>query len=157
MASWRELVEAEPAFAEQVRIIFDRHRHKTIATLRRDGSPRISGIEVDFGDDDLWFGSMPGSLKARDLVRDHRFALHSGSDDPPAWTDDAKVAGVVEHVVDPDQIVVLTGATGEGPGAARYFRADLREVVLTRLGEPADHLVIESWHEGRGLRRVERR
>ena len=157
MASWRDLVEAEPAFAEQVRIAFDRHRHKTIATLRRGGAPRISGIEADFVGDDLWFGGMADSRKVLDLLRDPRFALHSGSDDPPEWTGDAKVAGIAEHVTDPEQIADLVGATGEGPGAASYFRADLCEVVLTRLGEPADHLVIESWHEGRGLHRVERR
>jgi hypothetical protein len=31
------------------------------------------------------------------------------------------------------------------------------EVVLIRLGEPSDHLVIESWREGGAVRRVERR
>ena len=107
--------------------------------------------------DDLWFGGMPDSRKVRDLLRDPRFALHSGSDDPPAWTGDAKVAGKAVHVTDPDQIAVLVAVTGEGPGPASYFRADLQEVVLTRLGEPADHLLIEAWHAGRGLERNERR
>ena len=156
MASWRELVAAEPAFAEQVRMVFDRHRHKTIATLRRDGSPRISGIEAQIVGDDLWFGGMPDSRKVQDLLRDPRFALHSGSDDPPAWTGDAKVAGDAEHVTDPDQLAALVAAIGEGPGPASYFRADLQEVVLTRLGEPADHLLIEAWHVGRGLQRIAR-
>ena len=57
-------------------------------------------------------------------------------------------------MTDQNQIAVLVAVTGEGPGPASYFRADLQEVVLTRLGEPADHLLIESWHAGRGLRRV---
>ena len=157
MASWRELVEAEPAFAAQVRTVFDRHRHKTITTLRRDGSPRISGIEAQIVGDDLWFGGMPDSRKIRDLLRDPRFALHSGSDDPPGWTGDAKVAGEAVYVTDPKQIAALAATTGEGPGPASYFRADLQEVVLTCLGEPADHLLIESWHVGRGLERNMRR
>ena len=157
MASWQVLVETEPAFAEQVRIAFDRHRHKTIATIRRDGSPRISGIEADFVGDDLWFGGMADSRKVLDLLRDPRFALHSGSDDPPAWTGDAKVAGEAVHVTDPTEIAALNASTGEGPGPASYFRADLQEVVLTRLGEPADHLLIESWHATRGLQHFERR
>jgi hypothetical protein len=151
------LVEAEPAFAERVQALFDRHPHKTIATLRRDGSPRISGIEALIVGDHLWFGGMPDSRKVRDLLRDARFALHSGSDDPPGWTGDAKVAGRAEHVTDPDRIAALVAATGEGSGPASYFRADLQEVVLTRLGEPADHLLIEAWHEGRGLQRIARR
>ena len=71
------------------------------------------------------------------------------------WTGDAKVAGLAVEVTDED---VLAGfAEDTPPGPFHLFRLDLTEVVLVRLGEPADHLVIESWHEGRGLRRVERR
>ncbi len=43
------------------------------------------------------------------------------------------------------------------PGPSHLFRADIREVVLTRVGDPPDHLVIERWKEGEGLRRFERR
>jgi hypothetical protein len=43
------------------------------------------------------------------------------------------------------------------PGPFRLFRADVTDAVLVRAGEPPDHLVVESWHEGRDLRRVERR
>jgi hypothetical protein len=37
------------------------------------------------------------------------------------------------------------------------FRVDIGEVVLTRVGQPPDHLVIESWHPDRGLEQRERR
>lgn len=154
MASWRQLVAAEPEFADRVQQYFDRHVHKTIATLRLDGSPRISGIEATVTGEEVWFGGMPGSRKVLDLLRDPRFALHFGSDDPPNWTGDAKVAGTAVPMTDPEQLAALIG---EADQAVTYFRADLREVVLTRLGEPADHLVIEAWHEERGLTRVERR
>lgn len=152
MSSWEEMAAAEPGFAEQVREIFDAHRHKTLATLRRDGSPRISGIEARFEQGELWLAAMPDSAKARDLRGDPRLALHSASEDPPlrnpgAWPGDAKIAGYAVEVADTDR-----------PGAASgRFRIDIREVVLTRIGRPADHLVIESWHPGRGLRRRERR
>jgi hypothetical protein len=33
---------------------------------------------------------------------------------------------------------------------------DVTEVVLTRVGDPPDHLVIELWREGQGLRRTRR-
>lgn len=111
-----------------VRMMFDRHRHKTIATLRRDGSPRISGIEALVVGDDLWFGGMLDSRTVRDLLRDPRFALYSGSDDPPEWTGDARVTGRAVDVTDPERIAALIAATGEGPGPASYFRADLQEV-----------------------------
>jgi len=67
--------------------------HKTIATLRRDGSPRISGTEYRFTEGELWFGSMHGAMKALDLRRDPRFALQSAPADPPGWDGDAKLAG----------------------------------------------------------------
>jgi Pyridoxamine 5'-phosphate oxidase len=150
MASWREIEEAEPEFAGRVRRLFDAHRHKTIATLRADGSPRISGIEAQFVDGELTFGSMPRSRKGADLLRDPRFALHSASEDPPegdpaGWGGDAKVAGRA----------VLVGEL-EGEVSGQSFRAELEEVVLTGLNDAATMLVIESWRQGRGVRRVER-
>ena len=46
-----------------MRTLFDAHQYKTIATLRADGSPRISGIETVFEDGELIFGSMPNARK----------------------------------------------------------------------------------------------
>ena len=46
MTAWRDVQAAAPEFADRVQRLFDAHRHKTIATLRADGAPRISGIEV---------------------------------------------------------------------------------------------------------------
>src|SRR5215217_2840860 len=134
MASWSELEAQAPELARTAREHFDKHKHKTLATLRKDGSPRISGTEAEFVDGDLRFGSMWRAVKALDLMRDPRFALHSGSDDPDdGWSGDAKVAGRAEVV-----------ATGEGK--SHTFRADITELVVVRRGEPADHIVIESWH-----------
>ena len=65
MTAWKDVERAEPEFAQRVRGLFDGHRHKTIATLRADGSPRISGIEVAFEDGELAFGSMPNAPRAR--------------------------------------------------------------------------------------------
>jgi Pyridoxamine 5'-phosphate oxidase len=143
MASWSEVEAQAPELAARARQIFDAHKHKTIATLRRDGSPRISGTELELEDGEMWLGSMWRSVKALDLQRDGRFALHSGSADPPDWTADAKVAGRAEEVTE--------------PGASSHrFRLDIAELVVTSIGEPRDHIVIESWHEGRGLRRKKR-
>jgi hypothetical protein len=153
MASWSDVVATAPEFAEAAQRILDARRHKTIATLRRDGSPRISGIEASVADGELWFGAMWRSLKALDLRRDPRFALHSGSEDPPGWTADAKVAG---RAVEIDAASEPGGEAGS-PASSHRFRADISEVVITRLGDPPDHLVIELWREGGALRRIERR
>jgi Pyridoxamine 5'-phosphate oxidase len=148
MTAWREVERVEPAFARRVRDLFDAHRHKTIATLRADGSPRISGIEVVFEDGELTFGSMSNSRKGADLRRDARCALHSATIDPidgaeAQWPGEAKVAG---------RAVAMPTASGDGD----RFRVEVAEVVHTHLNEGATLLVIEWWNPSRGLQRVER-
>ncbi len=150
MATWNDIENAEPEFAARVRGLFDAHKHKTIATLRADGSPRISGIETEFAGGELTFGSMPGARKGADLRRDPRFALHSASVDPPegnesAWAGDAKVAGRA----------VFAGPL-DGDVSGDLFRTDLEEVVVIGLNPDATALVIETWTPAGGLHRVER-
>ena len=101
MPSWSDFEAAAPELAASVRRRLDAHTHKTLATVRGDGSPRISGTESQIIDGELWIGSMWDARKARDLRRDPRFALHSGSEDPPGWDGDAKLAGVVEEITEP--------------------------------------------------------
>lgn len=157
MASWSEIEAEAPELAARARRAFDRHVHKTLATLRRDGSPRISGSEIIFADGELWIGSMPGAVKALDLRRDPRFALHSASEDPPGREGDAKVAGHVEEVANPERKAAILGGE-HGANGAHLFRAEISELVVTRVaGDPPDHLLIESWHDGRGVSRRERR
>ena len=156
MPSW-SVVEAEaPKLAALARRFLDAHVHKTLATLRRDGSPRISGTEVTFADGELWLGSMGGSVKALDLRRDPRFALHSGSANPPEWTGDAKLAGRVEEVTDRERKTAIIGGRAS-PDSSHLFRADITELVVVRLGDPPDHLLIETWHPELGVSRRERR
>lgn len=155
MSSWSEFESAAPALAARVRERLDAHTHKTLATLRRDGAPRISGTEATFADGELWIGAMWQSLKARDLQRDGRFALHSGSDEPDVWSGDAKVAGVAVEVTDPELVSRHNGeAAANGP--SHLFRLDLREVSAVELRDDRRALVIRSWTAERGERVVER-
>ena len=152
MASWAEFASAEPALASQVEKRFAIRKHKTLATLRKDGSPRISGIEVEFANGEIFLGMMPGSVKLRDLERDPRLAIHSPTDDPPdgnasGWPGEAKLAGYAREVDVPDSPVA----------GGRRFRIDITEAVLTHLNEAGDQLVVESWRPGKGSRRLERR
>jgi hypothetical protein len=157
MASWSEIEAEAPELAARARGFLDAFVHKTLATLRRDGSPRISGSEVIFAEGELWLGSMWRSLKALDLRRDPRFALHSGSPDPDAgWHGDAKLAGRVEEFDDDERKERIFAGKG-GPGPAHLFRCDIAELVTVALADPPTHLVIESWHEGRGVTVRERR
>jgi hypothetical protein len=157
MASWAEFAAAEPELAERVRGRLDAGAHKTLATIRADGSPRISGNEAWFAGDDLWFGCMWRAARALDLRRDARFALHSASADPPGWAGDASLSGRAEEVGDPGRVALAVGALDQVPeGRWHLFRADLAEVLLVALGDPADHLEIDIWHPGEAVRRVRR-
>ena len=146
MPSWSDFEAAAPELAARVRERLDAHRHKTIATIRADGAPRISGIEAQVEGGELWIGSDRDALKARDLLRDPRFALDSGSDDPPAdpgqassWAGDAKLAGIAVEEPRPDHV---------------RFRLDIREASTVRVD--GDKLVIDVWNPGRGVRRITR-
>jgi pyridoxamine 5'-phosphate oxidase-like protein len=150
MAAWKDVEQAEPEFAARVRRLFDAGRHKTIATVRADGSPRISGIEVEFADGELRFGSMAGARKGADLRRDPRFALHGPTFHPQEgqeaqWPGEAKIAGRA-----------VPAGTGDDEPDADLFLADISEVVITRLNPEATMLVIESWTPTRGLSLTER-
>jgi hypothetical protein len=153
MPAWRDIERDAPDFAAKVRARFDAGTHKTIATLRRDGAPRISGTELQFEDGEATLGIMGGSVKLLDVRRDPRVAVHSPTpeppeDDPSAWVGDAKLAGTAVEVPPPP----------DNPHEdAGFFRLDITEAVLTYVGTPADHLVIESWHQGRGWQRRTRR
>jgi Pyridoxamine 5'-phosphate oxidase len=155
MPRWKSIEKAEPEFAERVRRLFDAGRHKSIATLRADGSPRISGIECEFTDGDLRFGSMTGARKGADLKRDPRFALHGPTFHPEegkegGWPGEAKIAGRAI----PDG-PVTSGESGKQPDG-EMFVADIAEVVITGLNAEATKLVVESWTPERGLQKVER-
>jgi hypothetical protein len=155
MPSWSEFEAEAPALAERVRARLDAHTHKTLATIRSDGSPRISGIETELRDGELWIGSMWRARKARDLQRDPRFALHSGSDDPPDWPGDAKLAGVAEEIVDPERVKEINGDNAP-PGPSHLFRLDLNEVSTVGLNDERNAIVIEVWTPERGVRTMQR-
>src|SRR5215207_519067 len=155
MASWSDFEAAAPELAEKVRAHLNAHVHKTLATVRRDGSPRISGTETQLVDGELWIGSMWRARKALDLQRDPRFALHSGSADPPEWEGDAKLAGVVEEITDPERVRAINGSSSP-PGSSHLFRLDLREVSTVGLNDARNALVIHVWAPERGVRVIER-
>jgi len=147
MSSWAEFEFAQPEFAARVRLLMTTGKHLTMATLRADGSPRISGTEVEFVGGELRIGSMPGAVKALDLRRDPRLAIHGPTNDPPSrkpagWQGEAKISGRAVEV--------------DSTEGADRFHIDIGEAVITRLNEAGDRLVVESWNPARGYRKTER-
>ncbi|NEE38626.1 pyridoxamine 5'-phosphate oxidase family protein, partial [Streptomyces sp. SID7982] len=64
--SWDGFATAEPDFADTVQRRFRLYKHHVLATLRKDGSPRVTGLEADFRFGEMLLGMMPDSLKALD-------------------------------------------------------------------------------------------
>ena len=164
MATWSEVEQAVPELAEAVRAAFDAHKHKVLATLRADGSPRLSGSEATFRDGDVWLGMMHQSRKALDLRRDARLELHSAPVDEELKLGDARLAGRAVEVTDPEMLRSFATASSpeegtgtEAPEPYHLFRVDVTDITLIRIGDPADHLVIESWSDDAGYKRIERR
>ena len=114
-----------------------------MATLRLDGSPRISGTEIQVSDGQLQIGSMLGAVKSKDLLRDPRVAIHGPTNDPTKagrWRGEAKISGrALEMAAD---------------GNLHAFRIDIHEAVITSLGGKG--LLIESWTPQRGYRSIDR-
>ncbi|MEZ0089650.1 pyridoxamine 5'-phosphate oxidase family protein [Streptacidiphilus sp. EB129] len=158
MSTWNETEVAAPELAAAVRGRFEAHGMGLMATLRRDGSPRISGIEPLFALGELWLGMMPNSLKGADLRRDPRLALHSATEDKDVTRGDAKIAGRAVEVtaagVKQDYLEALSAATGFEPAECDVFRVEV--TGLSMIQPAGDHLDIHAWVEGGEARLLQR-
>jgi hypothetical protein len=149
MATWKAFGGEASDLAAAIRKRFEAEKTHVLATVRKDGSPRVSGSEVDFRGADLSFGSMPGARKARDLRRDGRCAIHAH----PGEGGDAKVAGVAVELGGAEKALYAPG--NEPPGDFHAFRLDLAEAVLTAV--EGDELVVTRWRPGEAVREFRRR
>lgn len=159
MTTWNDFASDAPQLAETVRTRFDATGLALLATLRADGSPRLSGVEPFFWDGEVWIGMMPDSRKAADAVRDGRVALHAATIDKEMKAGDAKLGGRLLLVDDEARFrevqEAFKEATGYGPeGTYPLFALDLGEAVFVSLAD--EQVVIEWWQPGRGYQRVAR-
>ncbi|MFF4170377.1 pyridoxamine 5'-phosphate oxidase family protein [Streptomyces sp. NPDC001744] len=152
--TWPAFEAAAPALAATVRERFGLHTHHVLATVRKDGSPRLSGIEADFRDGELWLGMMPNSRKALDLRRDPRFALLAN---PGPGTDmaggDVRISGRAVEITDPGALERYAAAAG-APLPFHLFRVEPAEVVRTRV--EGEEIVLRCWTPGRSAWTVRR-
>jgi hypothetical protein len=163
MTTWHDVTTAAPDLATRVQDRFEATGLALLATVRRDGAPRISGIEPYFGLGDLWLGMMPASRKARDLQRDARFALHAATADKQMKDGDAKIAGTAIEVTDEGARAAyargFAEANGYDPsdtGDYHLFRLDITEVVFLSLAPEGDAMLIERWAPDTGTTTVRR-
>ena len=163
MSTWDDVTTAAPELAARVQERFEATGLALLATLRRDGAPRISGIEPWFGLGQLWLGMMPGSRKALDLRRDGRCALHSATADKELTEGDAKLAGVATEISDPGEraayergVVAASGADPAIFDEYHLFRIDITEMVFVSLAPERDAILIDRWSPGRPAETIRR-
>ena len=149
--SWAEFEQAESALAGKVRDRFEHHRHGVLATVRADGSPRLSGLETPIRDGHLWLAMMPGSRKTTDLYRDPRFALHSAPDAEDLPDGDVRIDGITRPAAAAQQETFASGHRFQigDLSAMALFVALIGRVVLVRVA--GGELLIETWTPTRGL------
>ena len=155
---WKNVIEASPEFATAIQSRFAAGPHHVLATLTHSGAPRTSGTEVGWWNDDVFIGSMPGSMKSSDLRRNPRFSVHSRPDDIEMVHGDAKLSGVVILEEHPALLAGFSEHRGHPPSADVYdlFRLDINHASLVRVSDDKTHLVIESWSPTSGYQRRER-
>ncbi|MGH4034230.1 pyridoxamine 5'-phosphate oxidase family protein [Actinomycetota bacterium Odt1-20B] len=151
--NWEAFATAEPAFAHTIEERFTKYTHHVLATLRKDGTPRTTGLEVRFLHGELWLGMMPRSVKALDLLRDPRFALQANPGAGAEMTDgDARITGrAIEVRDDATRALYVDEVKPPSADAFHLFRTELTEVVRTSL-EDNTYLLLETWCPGEPLR-----
>lgn len=159
--TFAQLQEIAPDIARPILDRFDASGLAMLGTVRRDGSPRVSPIEVSVHDGHLYIGMMPGSRKALDVGRDPRISLVTAIADRNDLGGEGKLFGRAEPVTDQAR----AGAVLEAHAEAAGFDPDavrgspLFEVVLRGAAwqyVEGDAFVTRSWTEG-GPVRVRRR
>ncbi|AYF75419.1 pyridoxamine 5'-phosphate oxidase family protein [Nocardia yunnanensis] len=161
MTSWTEFVAAAP----RVSTVFSRRLAATgnlclLATLRKDGFPRICPIEPRVFEGQLWVSGMPHTRKFADLARDPRFSLHTATVDTHVGDGDAKVFGTVHDVRDPDlhqryaeDLYATTGFDLRGRTFEPFYAADLLGASSIEIVDGRTEVTI--WKPGRAERTVD--
>ena len=102
MVTWKELAAAEPELADVGRSLLFQFNVGLafLATVRRDGAPRLHPVCPVLSDDRLFVLIIPTSPKRHDLRRDGRYALQTFPQPKPG-SDEFSIAGKAVGVDDP--------------------------------------------------------
>lgn len=156
---WGGFEQAAPELAERVRAEIERFGFVLVGTLRRDGTPRISPVEVHFVLHHLMLVMIAGTRKACDLDRDSRVLLRTPVTNPAHPECDVQLRG---HVVDVDAMQrkatadSVEATSGWRPRTTwRFFSVAISAASYIEWRE--DEMRLVRWDEVRGLRPTERR
>lgn len=141
--SWKSLEEQQPELAA---FGAERLHGKVafLATVRKDGSPRIHPITPIIGQGHLFAFMEPTSPKGHDIQRDGRYAIHCSVSDTSGASGEFAVTGLARLIHDPVLRTLAVRWASYVP-ADRYvlFEFDIESAASTIYsdGEP----VRQSW------------
>jgi len=153
---WSDIEDAEPRLATLGREKLLAPGVVLVATIRKDGTPRISPVEPYLLDGDLWLSMLWQSMKARDLLRDPRLLVHSVITGRDGAEGEFKIRGTARAEDDPavqrryaEAVAADLGWSPE-PGRFHLFAADIDQVTFVRYdpgGSGDQHVAM--WPPGR--------
>jgi hypothetical protein len=146
MIDFATLATLAPRIAEPIDERFRTRGIGILGTVRRDGSPRVSPIEVARHDGRLWVGMMPGSTKLLDVLRDPRVALLTPVSDREDLTGEGKLFGRLEQVTDPQLAAAVLGAASEAAGFDPDDVAGSPMFEVRIAAAAWQHVADDAWH-----------
>lgn len=155
MVMWHEFEGVVPAFAGEISNCLAQRRHCTLATLRSDGSPRLSGTELSLFDGNVYFAVQPGAQRLRDLDADTRIAVHIVAPDTDPenagqWRGDVRIDGRAIRVDDQQRAAWCAAQMRPVPDVAfALYCIDIAAVVWVHISEDGAELFVDSWRAGR--------
>jgi hypothetical protein len=151
---WSDLVDQQPRLAETGRRKLLDRGVVLVATIRRDGTPRISPVEPFVLDCELWLSMMPGSTKARDLLHDPRILVHSVITSRDGGDGEFKVRGAARRVADAEVQQRYAAAVGDAlgwrpvPGKFELLAVDIDDVTFIRYDDATGDQFVTRWPSG---------
>ena len=133
---WQDFKQAAPELAALGEELFERTGLVLLGSLRKEGFPRISPVEILFDGGHLYLGMMWRSRKALDLLRDPRCTLHSATSHRDGSQGDFKVYGRAVEIHDLEMRrhygEALFLKIGMNPEGSEYhlFSIDVESVAL---------------------------
>lgn len=167
MATWTEFTAEAPEIAALAERRLVDTGLMLMATLRRDGFPRISPVEpviagdrLTLHDGSLWLGMMPDSTKSRDLQRDGRVALHTATADKTVAAGDVKMWGTAIAVTDHDTLARMSddiyASVGHRFEVGTFDAFDIDLLGASSVAVSEDTMYVTTWLPGRGVKVDER-
>jgi len=153
--NWSDIEQAQPRLAALGRKRLIDPGVVLVATIRRDGTARLSPVEPLLMDGDLWLSMLWQSAKARDLLRDPRVLVHSIVTSRDGDLGEFKVRGTARAEEDPAVQHRYAGAVASSldwspqPGRFHLFAVSIGQVTFIRYDTPTGDQHVTMWPPGR--------